>query len=93
MYSCARGDLSRCCTCLQSLLAELNMWLSEHGGPFIGGALPNTTDCYLVPKLNHALLSLKDQRGWEPPGGCAWQLLVCADSVHCWLAGWLCVSQ
>lgn len=57
---------------LQGLLRELDAWLTareQQGQPFVGGTSPNATDCYLVPKLNHAMLALREIKGWGLPGG------------------------
>ena len=73
MLSEARAQLGqllgpRMHTRAQALLRQLDGWLAAHDGPFIGGADPSATDCYLAPKLTHAVLALRELRGWELPG-------------------------
>ncbi|GAB4818215.1 hypothetical protein N2152v2_005261 [Parachlorella kessleri] len=52
---------------LEALLRQLDDWLAERELPFIGGDAPDATDCYLVPKLNHAVLALSKLQGWQLP--------------------------
>lgn len=76
----------------QALLRQLDGWLAEKGQQFIGGKEPNTTDCYLVPKLQHAVLALKDLKGWELPGAIlAAKATIPFAAVHQWRC-WLCSS-
>lgn len=54
-------------TALRACLDELEAYLQEKGGPFIGGVTPCAADCSLMPKLYHMTVVMDHFRGWKLP--------------------------